>query len=89
MTFEELRLQDLRDVRVLLATREGARFFSRLVELTGLFSISYEPGDATITAFNEGKRQIGLELYADLMEADPGAFRTLTEAGKERDTGQV
>ena len=52
MTHEDLKNQDDADVRALLRTREGARFFARLLELTRVFEISYIPHDAHGTAFN-------------------------------------
>ena len=85
MTHEELRKQDIRDIGALLRTREGARFFSRFFEVTRVFSISYVPGDAGATAFNEGARNVGLPFYADVLEADEDALTLLCTARRERD----
>ena len=84
MTYEELRRQDIRDLRALLHTREGARFLSRLFDLTGVFAISYVAGDAGATAFNEGVRNVGLRVYADVLEADENPEARLRAAGRER-----
>jgi hypothetical protein len=66
MTAEELREQDIADLRALLLKKEGARFFTRLLSLCGVFRISYVPGDTHTTAFNEGQRNIGNILLTDL-----------------------
>ena len=84
MTHEELRRQDIQDLRALLHTREGARFLSRLFDLAGVFAISYVTGDAGTTAFNEGARNVGLRVYADALEADEEAGALLKEGRRER-----
>ena len=85
MTHEELRTQDIQDLRALLRTREGARFLSRLFGLAGVFAISYVPGDAGGTAFREGARNVGLPIYADVLDADEDALALLRTAARERE----
>ncbi len=85
MTREELRKQDVQDLRALLHTREGARFLSRLFDLTRVFEISYVAGDAGATAFHEGARNVGLPVYADVLEADEDALALLGAARRERE----
>ena len=84
MTHDELRRQDIQDLRALLHTREGARFLSRLFGLTRVFEISYVAGDAGATAFNEGVRNVGLRVYADVLEADEEAGALLRTGRRER-----
>ena len=86
MTYEELRKQDIQDLRALLHTREGARFLSRLFDMAGVFAISYVTGDAGATAFNEGARNVGLRVYADVLEADEEAGVLLRTGRRERQT---
>lgn len=85
MTEEKLRLQDLEDMRALFSTREGARFFSRLLATCGVFRLSYTPGDTHATAFAEGQRNIGLMFYGDLLEAEPEWQALLRRGIKERE----
>ena len=85
MTEEKLYRQDLEDLRALLSTREGARFFARLLAACGVFRLSYTPGDTHATAFAEGQKNIGLMFYSDLLEADPAAPLTLRRGIKERE----
>ena len=84
MTREELRKQDIQDLRVLLHTREGARFLSRLFDMARVFEISYVTGDAGATAFHEGARNVGLRVYADVLEADEEAGALLRTGRRER-----
>lgn len=85
MTYEELRKQNVQDLRALLHTREGARFLSRLFDLTRVFEISYVAGDAGATAFHEGARNVGLPVYADVLTADEDALTLLGTARRERE----
>ena len=84
MTREQLHQQDIADLRALLHTREGARFLSRLMGATGIFAISYVPGESDATAFNEGARNVGLPIYADLMEGNTDTQALLLRAKRER-----
>lgn len=86
MTYEELQKQDIRDLRALLHTREGARFLSRLFDMARVFEISYVTGDAGATAFHEGARNVGLRVYADVLEADEEAGVLLRTGRRERQT---
>jgi hypothetical protein len=83
---KDLAKQDEQDIRALLSTREGARFFARLLELCGVYRLSYVPGDTHATAFNEGKRNVGNAVMADLAGID-GYTSRLKEGMKERGIG--
>jgi hypothetical protein len=84
VTIEDLVRQDGQDIRALLATREGARFFARLLETCGVYRLSYEPGDTHATAFKEGQRNVGNMILAELTQCDNfGA--ALKAAMKERE----
>lgn len=68
--------------KVFLRTAAGRRVLKDLLAETGIFEISYVGGSDTIshTAFNEGRRSIGLKLlealdrksYAGLKELETG-----------------
>lgn len=87
MTKEDLRKQDGQDIRAVFHTREGARFFARLIHECGVFSpdIDKENPEAThVTAYNEGLRGAGLGVLRWLQEADGDAMIRLFQADKER-----
>ncbi|MBO9380032.1 hypothetical protein GG804_25010 [Sphingomonas histidinilytica] len=44
-----------------------------LLEVTGLRDLSYRPGDATATAFAEGKRFVGLQV-GKMLDINPREF---------------
>jgi hypothetical protein len=87
VTAEELAKQDEQDVRAILATREGARFFARLLDICGAHRLSYAPGDTHATAFNEGQRNVGNMALSELAKIDGYADR-LKNGTKERETNE-
>lgn len=75
------REEELRDVRQLLGMPWGRRFLWRYLSLCGVFQSSWEP--SARIHFNEGRRDVGLRLWADITEADPEALiRMMLEAKK-------
>ncbi len=65
--------KEIDDVKKLLKTPEGRRYFWRMLGKCGIFRSSFTP-NSNQTAFNEGTRNIGLDLLFDINEADASAF---------------
>lgn len=78
------RARDLNDLCVVLATREGRRHTWRQLSDCGVFRSSFT-GNST-TFFNEGRRDVGLRLLADVMEARPDAFLLMQQEAKHEDS---
>ena len=57
------------DVKKILGTPEGLRFFWRLLEIAGIYRTTFTGNSNSF--FNEGRRSVGLEIKADLMDVDP------------------
>lgn len=75
---------ELDDVRALMRNRPGRRFMWRVLDACGVFRSSFTGDNATF--FNEGQRNIGLLLMADINEACPELYATmLAEARKRED----
>ena len=66
---KEARRQELADLRAILETPGGRRFFLRMLDRTGVFKVSFD-NSGSITARNEGLRMIGLSLWRDLEDID-------------------
>jgi hypothetical protein len=88
VTEEELAKQDEQDIGALLATRGGVRFFARLLAMCGVYRLSYVPGDTHATALNEGQRNIGNTILADLSKAVPDYAARLKDGMKEREINE-
>jgi hypothetical protein len=74
------REQELEDIRSVLATRQGRRFFWRTLIMCHVFETSFTGNSQTF--FNEGERNIGLKLFADLNESDPEAYLKMLRESK-------
>jgi len=75
----ERRRKELEDLKWLMAHPQGRRIVSRLLEEAGVARTSFNHS-GSLMAFNEGKRQIGLFLTAEVLEAAPeGYFKLLKE----------
>lgn len=71
-TTRRSREQEIADMRIVLGTPEGRRFFARLIAMTGIYEDSMTGNSYTF--YNEGQRSIGLRLMKDLNEVSPDAY---------------
>jgi hypothetical protein len=76
------RVQDLEDIRQLLSTIYGIRFFRRMVRDGRVFSTSMT-GD-TWTYFNEGARNLVNRYLADVSSVSPDKINLLLSNEKEK-----
>lgn len=74
------RARELEDVRFLLSTIQGRRFFWRYLGLCGLFRTSWEP--SAKIHFNEGLRSASLMMLSDITEANEDAFLAMMKESK-------
>jgi len=76
------RRRELTDVAAVLSTVEGRRFYWRMLVTCGIFKSSFTGNNTTF--FNEGERNIGLLMIADMNDADPSAYlKCLTESKQQ------
>lgn len=75
----EKRRKELDDIKWLMAHPQGRRIVMRLLEQAGVHRSSYNHSGSQM-AFNEGRRDIGLFVTAEVLEASPeGYFKLLKE----------
>lgn len=55
---------EIDDLQWLMGSKRGRRIVWRLLQNAGVNRLSYTPGDALATAFNEGQRNQGNRLQA-------------------------
>lgn len=72
------QLEDLRDV---VATPAGRRVMWRLLDHCGVFRSTFT-GHGARDAFNEGARNVGLFVMAELGDAAPDVFTTMLKESK-------
>lgn len=82
MTAEELARQRDEDLRWVLSTEQGRRFYLRLLEdESNLQGQSFAGSDTHLTAFREGVRAVGISLLEEAQRVAPGSYmKALNEA---------
>ncbi len=79
----ETRRRELDDLRWMLGHPQGRRILNRILERTGVFRTSFNHS-GSVMAFNEGRREVGLWVTAELSDASPDGFmKVLTERTKK------
>ena len=78
------RKMELADLRSILATEHGRRFIWRYLEVCHVFGSVFN-NSGSVTYFNEGRRDIGLKLLADITEANDESLIQMMRESKERD----
>lgn len=68
------RLQEVEDMRAVMSAPAGRRFVHRMLGLCGTFRLSFAGEQTHATAFNEGKRSVGNQLFAELEAVSPAQF---------------
>lgn len=76
------RKRELADIRAVMETEFGRRLISRLLGWGRLYELSFT-NDRDRTDFNEGMRNIGLRLFAELDEACPELLLKMMAEGKD------
>lgn len=73
------------DVVAVMSTAEGRRFVKRILDAAGVYQTSFVRGESDATAFNEGRRNVGLLILAAIDSADPQSYDLMMqESRKER-----
>lgn len=81
MFFRELGRMDRSALHSILKSKEGRWFLIRLLDATGITANSFT-GNST-TFYNEGKRQIGLEILARIQDLGIDAVKLKQKAELE------
>lgn len=83
-TAKDIRDQELNDIRELMSFKVNRRVIWRLLEMAGLYRSSFAL-ETPRMAFNEGQRNLGLAVMADIMEACPERYAAMQREAKERE----
>lgn len=73
------REREVNDLKWLMAHPQGRRIVARLLDQAGVSRTSFNHS-GSVMAFNEGRRDMGLFIQAEVLEAAPeGYFKLLKE----------
>jgi hypothetical protein len=78
----ESRRKEIEDIKWLMAHKAGRRLAWRLLERAGVYRTSFN-NSGSITAFNEGQRNMGLFLLAELQEIAPDNYLAMIKERNE------
>lgn len=79
---EHALLRSREDLRTVLSTRQGRRFFWNLIGFCGLLRSSMHHNGSQ-TYFNEGMRSVGLHLWREMESANADAYLVMLKESKE------
>lgn len=79
----ERRRKELDDLRWLLGHPQGRRIVSRLLEQAGVFRSSFNTS-GSVMAFNEGRRDMGLFITGELIEASADGYMKVLKEFKAK-----
>lgn len=77
------RKQQLQDIRAVLGTAQGRRLLCRIWDESRLMKPCYTGNSNTF--YNEGRRELGLTLWNDAMEACPELLLDTVAEGRKRE----
>jgi hypothetical protein len=69
------------DVKFIMSDKRGRRYIYRVLEQSGIWRISFNTNALTM-AFNEGSRNLGLKLLAQLTTHCPESYNKMIEECK-------
>jgi hypothetical protein len=78
----ERRRKEVEDMKWLMAHKPGRRFMWRLLELAGVYRTSFN-NSGSVTAFNEGQRNVGLRYVAEIQELTPDHYLLMLKERNE------
>lgn len=79
---QQARLQDKRerdDLAFVMSEYAGRRFIWKLLTKAGVFRTTYVAGSFDLTAMQEGRRSMGLELMAEIHQLDPSYYLSMAK----------
>jgi hypothetical protein len=73
--------KELSGIYNVMSTQEGRRYIKELIEYCGVFKTSYAVDNRIY--YNEGIRNVGLKLIADINESCPELYVMMMEEAKK------
>lgn len=80
------RDRELEDIRAVLKTREGRRFYWRLMERCRAFSSVFDASGSKVY-YNAGQQDIGHFLIAEMSEVDPNILVLMMKEERDEANG--
>jgi hypothetical protein len=78
------REKELADIAEVMSYKINRRFMWRILDAAGINKSSFAI-ETPVMAFNEGQRNMGLMILADIMDACPDKYLLMTREAKEQE----
>lgn len=78
------REMEIADLKAILTTPHGRRFFWRVLGYTGPLRQTFDHS-GSVTGFNEGRRSVGLWLWSEMESAMPEAYIAMLAEAREQE----
>lgn len=75
---QAVRRTEIDDVKWLMSSKRGRRIMWRMLELSGPFRLSFD-SNAMKMAFNEGNRNLGNQLFLEVMTLCPELYPVMVK----------
>lgn len=86
---DKKRERELSDIRFILKSPEGRRFFWRVMEKGRAFHDAYAGQDTNGTNYNLGRQSISRDFLNDLLEAKPDALEQMQQERKDEEAREA
>lgn len=83
-TEKRARDRELNDICSILDLPSGRRYIWKLLSRCGVYESSFDVSGSKMY-FNEGQRNVGLTILADINEANPEVYVTMMKEAKGRE----
>lgn len=76
------RIIEMEQLKAVLSTEAGRAFVWRMMEKAGIYRTAFST-DALAMAANEGRKDMGVWLFVEALEAAPGFVRTMEDEHRQ------
>jgi hypothetical protein len=77
-----VRENEVADIKWVMSSKKGRRLMWRWLGISGVFRLSFDQ-NAMRMAFNEGNRNLGLQLLTEVMDLCPEMFPVMEKEQRE------
>ena len=81
---EFIRETEVDDIRAVLGLKRGRAFVWSLLEKAGVFRSTFAGEETHTSAFHEGRRSVGLEIFEKVFTDGPETYRMMASEAEER-----
>lgn len=78
------RQVEANDVKAVMATPQGRRVVRRWLAAAGIHRSTFAPGAPDVSAYNEGRRALGLQIEEEVARHSPDHYLLMLNEGRKQ-----